>query len=279
MNKSQTLLSIKEQQRRWADARSIQRHGDSVIALDANLYQSLTPQTWSQYEHGDGDELGKDGKRGKMFSLRSSSALVCNVFDYWQGRPLGPLLEALQIDKESNEIAFEQKFSTGLRGNPPNLDVVFRRKDDPAGYVTAIESKFTEPYEEREHKGFASAYFPENDELWGGLKQCRGLADLLNHSEEFSCLDAPQLLKHILGLSRSHRVGSFTLLYLWYDVKGSDAAEVHRKEIERFQQIVCSEVSFRSMTYQEVFARLLPYVRHTGYSEYLHSRYFSDCSD
>src|ERR1700722_12158474 len=110
MNRTQTLLQIKEEQRRWADARKIERQGDSVLVLENNLYQPLTPRTRAQYERGDGDELGKDGKRGKMFSLRSSSALVCNVFDYWQGHALAPVLEALQITEQANEIALEQKF-------------------------------------------------------------------------------------------------------------------------------------------------------------------------
>jgi len=86
MDKSHTLLRIKEQQRRWADARNIQRDGDSVVTLEFNLYQPLTPLTRAEYERGDGDELGRDERRGKMFALRSSSALVCNVFDYWRGR-------------------------------------------------------------------------------------------------------------------------------------------------------------------------------------------------
>jgi hypothetical protein len=146
--------------------RNIQSDRDSVVMLEFNLYQPQTPLTRGQYERGDGDELGRNGQRGKIFSLRSSSALVCNVFDYWQDRPLAPVLSALQIAEEMNELAFEQKFSTGLKGNPPNLDVVFRRKNDPNGHITAVESKFTEPYEEREHKKFSSAYFPEND-LWG----------------------------------------------------------------------------------------------------------------
>ena len=86
------------------------------------------------------------------------SPSLCNVFDYWQGRALTPVLKALQITEEANEIALEQKFKTGLGGNPPNLDVVFRRKD-ASGHVTAIESKFAEPYDDREHKGFAASYF------------------------------------------------------------------------------------------------------------------------
>lgn len=272
MNNPQTLLRIKDGQRRWADAHNVKRDGDSVLVLEDNLYQPLTSQTQAQYERGDGDELGKNGKRGKMFSLRSSSALVCNVFDYWQGRSLAPVLEALQISDEVNEIALEQKFSTGLQGNPPNLDVVFRRKDT-GGQVTAIESKFTEPYDSREHAGFSSSYF-ETLGLWDDLPMCRGLADLINGGEQFTCLDAAQLLKHILGLRRNHQRQGFTLLYLWYDVRGSDAAETHRKEIERFRQIVSCEVSFRSMTHQELFASLLPHIRGTDYAEYLGSRYF-----
>ncbi len=272
MNKSQTLLRIKEAQRRWADGHNVKREGNSVVVLENNLYQPLTPETRAQYESGDGDELGKDGKRGKMFALRSSSALVCNVFDYWRGRALTPVLKALQIPEEANEIALEQKFNTGLGGNPPNLDVVFRRKD-ASGHVAAIESKFAEPYDDRQHKGFAASYF-EKRGLWDDLRTCRDLANLINGGEQFTCLDAAQLLKHILGLRRNQKQHGFTLLYLWYDVRDSDAAETHRKEIERFQEIVSCEVSFRSTTHQELFAGLLPHIRGTDYAEYLGSRYF-----
>jgi Opioid growth factor receptor (OGFr) conserved region len=194
------------------------------------------------------------------------------IFDYWQGPALAPVVEAPQITEQANEIALEQKFSTGLRGNPPNLDVVFRRKET-GGHVPAIESKFTEPYDERDHAGFASSYF-EYRGLWDGLPLCRDLADLINGAEQFTCLNAAQLLKHILGLYRNHKQHGFTLLYLWYDVRGSDAAETQRKEIEKFRQIVSREVSFRSMTHQELFARLLPYIRATDYAEYLSSRYY-----
>ncbi len=272
MNKSQTLSRIKESQRRWADANIVVKDRDSVVRLENNLYQPLTPQTRAQYERGDGGELGRDGKRGKMFALRSSSALVCNVFDYWQGRALAPVLEALQIAEEANEIAFEQKFKTGLGGNPPNLDVVFRRKN-ANGHVTAIESKFAEPYDDREHKGFVSSYF-ETSGLWDDLPLCCGLAELIKEGKQFTCLDAAQLLKHILALRRTHKEQGFTLLYLWYDIRDSDAADVHRKEIENFHQLVCREVSFRSMTYQELFAALLPHIKGADYAEYLGSRYF-----
>jgi hypothetical protein len=274
MNKSQTLLWIKEAQLRWADAHIVELDRDSVVRLENNLYQPLTPQTRSQFERGDGGELGRNGKRGKMFSLRSSSALVCNVFDYWQERALAPLLGALQITEEANDLAFEQKFKTGLGGNPPNLDVVFRRKDTN-GHVTAIESKFAEPYDDREHKGFAPSYF-ETPGLWDDLPLCRGLANLINDGERFTCLDAAQLLKHILGLRRNHKEQGFMLLYLWYDVRDSDAADAHRKEIENFRQSICREVSFRSMTYQELFAALLPHIKGADYADYLGSRYFPD---
>lgn len=72
MNKSQTRLRIREDQRLWADAHNLKRDGDSVLVLENNLYQPLTPKTLDQYKSGDGDELGQNGRRGKMFSLRSS---------------------------------------------------------------------------------------------------------------------------------------------------------------------------------------------------------------
>jgi hypothetical protein len=52
MNKSQTLSWIMEDQRRWAEARKIERERDSVMVLESNLYRPLTPETRAQYERG-----------------------------------------------------------------------------------------------------------------------------------------------------------------------------------------------------------------------------------
>jgi hypothetical protein len=67
----------------------------------------------------------------------------------------------------------------------------------------------------------------------------------------------------------------FRLLYLWYDVLGEEGV-VHRKEIERFSKIVNGDgVLFKSITYQELIARLSEQARdgHRRYVEYISARY------
>jgi hypothetical protein len=86
------------------------------------------------------------------------------------------------------------------------------------------------------------------------------------------------LLKHVLGLQLEFKAGGFELLYLWYDVPGSAAANEHRSEVGRFSQAISPEVRFRSMTYQEMFDSVFPSVQGTRYAAYLRSRYFPEAS-
>jgi hypothetical protein len=271
-DKYATLQYIQRHQKAWADAVGVGYLANGrVPALSDNLFAPLNAATVAEYEAADGGELGRGGVGGKMSSLHSSSALVCNVFDYWRGRQLEPLLAALGIPDSLNEIRFEQRFPTGLRGNPPNLDLLLSGKG--GGRVTAIESKFTEPYQSNDHKGFAESYF-RSAELWAGLERCRGLAEAGNMQRNCQRLDAAQLLKHILGLRRAFGTG-FVLCYLWYDVPGSTAAEQHRAEVATFTEAVRCEVEFRSLTYQELFKTFPPNVQESDYGKYLSARYFS----
>jgi len=101
------------------------------------------------------------------------------------------------------------------------------------------------------------------------------MADLLQSgSVVFRRLDAAQLLKHMLGLASQESRGS--LLYLWYEYPGAEAAE-HRKEIEEFGTALRPELGFRSLTYQQVLNDLLPRlgVEAIEYVRYLSDRYLS----
>jgi len=256
MDKAATLEHIQKRQTEWADGRGVQyeRSNGRVLNLADNLFALLNPDTFSEFNAADGDELGTGGGPGKMFSLHSSSALVCNVFDYWRTRPLAPLLEACGIQDSLDDLRFEQRFPTGLRGNPPNLDLLLSRQgESPA---TAIEAKFTEPFQPRVHGGFSGSHFLSKG-LWTGLARCRALAEAINAQPVYQSLDAVQLLKHVLGLHRKFKSDGFELLYLWYDVPGSAAAGEHRAEVGKFSQAILPEVRFRSMTYQAVFKSLL----------------------
>jgi hypothetical protein len=121
MDKADTLEHLKNRQKHWADTHAVpyDKANGRVPNLDDNLFAPLDTDTAIEFKNADGSEFGKEDKPGKMSSLHSSSALVCNVFDYWRRRPLVPLLRACGIEGIRNELRFEQKFSTGLGGTPP----------------------------------------------------------------------------------------------------------------------------------------------------------------
>ena len=268
---------LRHQQRQWAMASGIPVDGRRwTRSLAANLFQPMSEKTKREFEAGGGLELGQGGDSGKMQALHSSSALVCNVFDYWRGKDLARLGRALGTPETPSDFKFEQKYATGLKGSPANLDVVIFFTGPN---VLAIESKYTEPYPhgKRQSPAWSAAYFPAGPGVWEQhrLFACEALARSVNDgAQTFANLDAAQLLKHILALTQ--RGLAFTLLYLWYDWPAEEAAN-HRKEIDRFGKAVDQEVDFRSLTYQEFFARLQPELtaEDHAYSSYLAGRYFT----
>jgi hypothetical protein len=275
MDKAATLKSIQERQRCWAASQGMDvAPNGRVKTLDDNFFATLHPESRREISEGDGAELGTPEDVGKLYSLWSSSGLACNVFDYWRIRNLGPLLRALSVQAPAayEQPAFEQKFRTGVRSARANLDVLFRANSS-AHLPIAVESKFTEPYQSGEKECLRPSYF-HNPLTWAELSACRTTAESLTVSRRFECLDAGQLLKHILGLTRTFGHGRFILLYLWYEVEGSDAARKHAAEVAEFSSLISIEVEFRSDTYQRLFSRLAPNVVSTPYGAYLRSRYF-----
>lgn len=270
-------LQVRRQQLKWAKQRGIVVDKSGYTQdLRSNLFQPLTPCAEAEFKAGDGSELGKPGVRGKMQALHSSSALACNVFDYWRGRDTTPLARALEIEAPICSISFERKYPTGLRGKAPNLDVVLL---PTAGPTVAIESKFLEPYSSSGKKPrFKEKYFPKDSGLWkdAGFPQCQLAAEAIFSSEKKNKrFHAEQLLKHILGLSRT--ASPWSLLYLWYDPAES-ADQIHSDEIENFaRSILADHIGFRAMSYQYLFSRLAVAAKQDDllYVEYLRERYFS----
>jgi len=212
-----------------------------------------------------------------MQALHSSSALACNVFDYWRGRDTLALAQALDVPAPICSLGFERKYPTGLRGKAPNLDVVLQ---PAAGPVLAIESKFLEPYARQSAKsGFKAKYCKSEPGLWQvlGYPACQKLArSWYEGHHPNTWLHGEQLLKHILGLSRTAR--EWVLLYLWYEVAGETSAQ-HAEDIDRFSRCATGDgVAFKSMSYQELFRRLhrAGEQRDAEYIQYLKERYFPD---
>jgi len=269
---SEALKIIRAQQRAWARQRNIPFDSDDyTFILEDNLFTPLSPATISEFASGGGDELGNTDHRGKMQALHSSSALVCNVFEYWRSRDVSAIASACGALKGMSKLRFEQTHPTGLRGTPPHLDIEFYSE---AQSPLAIESKFTEPYQSTSKSGFRESYFSQPG-LWDGLPICSILARKIYEGKKtFVRFDAAQILKHILGLTKAFPEG-FTFLYLWYEIPSLEARE-HGHEIESFKENTAGEVDFRDMTYQQLFLSIkgMPEAEET-YVSYLKGRYFS----
>jgi hypothetical protein len=271
--------SIRATQLAWATRRGVTIDKDSYcLNLEDNLFQPLSACSRADFEEGDGAELGQAGKRGKLQALHSSSALACNVFDYWRGRDLGPIGQALGIQDRPCSLRLEGRFRTGLRGTPPNLDVVFA---GIKGSITGVESKFTEAYSPSKSRNqFKDKYFPGESSLWGqlrGLPSAQALAERLHARQlTFTYLEAGQLLKHSLGLAATGT--NWNLIYLWYD-PGGEEAKAHAGEVATFIDSLGQDSRhFSAITYQEFFTRLRTLLSpdHEDYCAYLAERYFHD---
>jgi hypothetical protein len=106
-----------------------------------------------------------------------------------------------------------------------------------------------------------------------GLPETQRLAEeIQSKSLIFRHLDAPQLVKHALGLA-THCGSGFQLLYVYFDGTGAKG-ETHREEIEVFGDRLESELGFQAFSYQELIGKLqsssgIP----VKYLEYLRARY------
>lgn len=227
---------IKSKQRSWAKRKGFELFGGTIPNrgeknylnnLSDNLFEDLTEESIKCYRSGDGNET-KDSKTrlAKMKALHSSSAIVVNLFQYWQGKDVCPILNACKMTSRTNktgymienigsaspketpvipsplnyEIKFEEQFEIcsdkSQFPHSPNIDVVI---STPLSDI-AIESKFTEPYGNRKHEGLKQKYV-ENISFWNGLPNLYELAKEISPDDtKFQYLDAAQLIKHILGL-------------------------------------------------------------------------------
>ena len=262
---------IVKQQQTWAKERGIKfdKAGYTYNLVD-NLFLPLSHQSEKEFRSGRGDELST----GKMLALHSSSALVVNMFEYWRSRNVDFIAQACGASKSATSLHYERTYKTSLGGIPPHLDVEF---SNTLAIPLVIEAKFTEHYHRKTKRYIKDKYLDSG--LWKGLPCCESLIRLIRKEEQaktsFSFLDVPQLLKHVLGLTKKFGKRGFELLYLWYDYHPSLEAEKHRQEIRDFEKSISSEVLFRKMTYQELFVKIRDSTRASAdYVNYLAERYF-----
>jgi hypothetical protein len=268
------LDNLLKAQAAWAERRWPGHVGPRAPSLDENLICPLTIEARREFKAGSGGELGRNGKPGKMSSLRSSSALSYNVFQPWRGRDIQPLAAALKTNVVTRELRFEQKFRHGLSSTPPNLDVVL---DIGQTRPLGIECKFTEPYgPKKDHPPLDEKYFAGSRARWTevNLPHAQELAASVGNTSRFKRLAAGQLLKHLLGMAKSTQQPP-RLRYVWFDTGCTEASE-HRAELAFFEARLDPAIDFVALTYQELIKALLgsqdPI---NGYRSYLQERYFA----
>lgn len=269
---------IIERQRQWALASGLPLCVQGYLpSVEMNLRQQLNPQSRASFEQGSGSEL-KDSPRGpaKAKAPHSSSVLAINFFDHWVGVDPTPLLHAIGIEGEVVDVRFEEQFPTGLGRIPPNLDVVLKCAD---GFVFAIESKFTEWLTPKSASKLPlkEKYFEGGAKVWSkvGLNATQRFAERLQGREvAFRYLDAPQLIKHALGLA-TNLGNRFRLLYIYFDGPCRDESAInHRREVEAFEAELGDELGFLAISYQQLLAHLSKTEGvNPAYLEYLQLRY------
>jgi len=284
---------ILERQLAWANRHQILLVGSQgdrgrrtyAEPLELNLFEPLSADARAEYEAGNGGELSaQEGNPGKMQAVHSSSALCCNVFHYWRRIGRADVIgRACRLPDGNAAVRFAQKLPIDSQFHrSPNLDAVFRYESGSTDLI-GVESRFGEPFSGRAHPGLKHAYLEDRcAEFWREMPELRKLAKKLspeNHTYEH--LDAPQLLKHILGLSRNAK-RVFRLLYLYYAVPGPVGAR-HADEVVDFLAVARKDgVDVSALTYQHVILRLLTSNRvlpessrgeHTAYLNWVAERY------
>lgn len=305
---------IKEKQLLWAMRNGKNLRTDYYLytsTVKENLFKDLSPTTKKEFNDAKGGELNETEKHpAKMTALFSSSALCVNVFQYFQDKSKELKLELLRACKLiSNDydcddvvIKFEctdYKICNGKNIiSNPNIDVVIvTTREGKEDRIFAIESKFTEPYNNTAHDFLAKKYYENggNTFYWksmGDLYYKLGIDDIEEVTiggvsgkiipelakSNYGYLNALQLIKHLMGVRGTWKnKNKVKLVYVFYDALSTVGKE-HREEIKKFNDFIedSTGVAFNYISYQELICNLmshLPYDEHKEYLDYIAERY------
>ena len=280
-NMIETKGDVLKHQVKWAKENGIEINNKGYVKkMEDNFFEDLSDDTIRDLKGGDGSEYptSKDSIT-KIFATHSSSALVINFFEFWRLRHKDEMAAALKLQSGIKTFSFEQKLSMGMKGRKPNIDMFMILTN---GQAVAVESKYTEWMSKKSgKKHFSDSYF-SGKTRWTdvGLPNCQKLAESIYQGDvSFKYLDAPQLLKHALGLAHMHSNRS-QLIYIYYDLVNAELGKKHEKEVIMFKEALDGELSFQSNTYQEFILDLPaePFIfgqRYIEYRRYLMERYFN----
>jgi hypothetical protein len=219
-----------------------------VVDLEDNLLAGITRgEIEDAFGAGAGQEL-----EGKMRAPWSSSALAVNSFAPWQRDPA--LLKLARLYGFTETLAFEAKCPNGVSRIPPHLDVLLERGDE----IVAVESKCTEYLAGKKAK-VAAAYLALAEE--GDERVASRWFAALAEVPSFRLLDAYQLVKHYLGLTRTYQGRPLALVYLYWEPSNAGDLPLfakHREEVKRFGDLLVGDdtCSFEALSYPEHWREL-----------------------
>ena len=215
-----------------------------VTHPEENLISGVTPDMIkADYDKGRGQEW-----HSKIRAIHSSAALAANTFGRWKSDP-ARLTFANAAGFASPKL--EAQCPSGLRGAPPNLDVLLESTET----VIGIESKLLEPLTPTAPK-FSASYsrdrLPHCEDAWWAL---------LERVRQWPAahLDAAQLIKHYLGLRKQFSSGKRVLLvYLFWKPLNACKFEEYSRHAEDLEEFRCAveggkSVRFMSLNYLQLW--------------------------
>lgn len=203
------------------------------------------------YRRGQGNEA--DG--GKIRACHSSSALTCSLFNCHRQDPT-PVLRALGLPADPTPVMTLERVlrvlppEAGGFGGSPNYDCAFEYGDK--GLIAAVEVKYSEWASPRPHPPLKRKY-QDTSWIWDGLPKLKALAREVTECDPWDYLDAPQLIRHLLGLHLTGR--PYRLFYLFVDTFGDEACK-HRKEIAEFKDRLDFPDLFQVATVQDLVLKV-----------------------
>jgi hypothetical protein len=208
-----------------------------------------------QLAAGDGAELtgAGDGRRPDAHAAHSSSALAFNAFGAWLGFESDLVIDGVAGFTDALRIEARQPIFRG--GRAPNLDCLLTGPLVAAG----IESKLTEPLAPHPSRSWSEAYGRASSRalLRDGWLETLDSARLGVYEPTY--LDAAQLIKHALGLSRQHPDRDLHLIYVYWEPNdGDEIHEVlkHRREVaELLNRVGDSSPCLHALTYTQLWVQ------------------------
>jgi hypothetical protein len=179
-----------------------------------------------------------------------SLALTANCFLPWSRSPAG--LKVGELEGFSG-LRFAARCPTGIRGTPPQTDLLLTGPNRVTAVVTRVTEHLTAP-KTKIAEGYDQPMPEPHLAAWHEL-----LLELRQAPQIFRLLDAVALAKHAIGLARTFPGQATTLVYLFWepsDARRHPVFAAHRAEIELLRRRVeGSGVPILPMSLHELWDR------------------------